>query len=239
MANFISPVYSDIRGSVAGNTYSRVRGGAIVRNRTKPINPQTANQSLVRSRVATLSALFGSLTVEQVNAWNQFAQTYPAKNSLGEEYVPTGKQVFFSCNLNLASVGIAPILIPPYETAIVPGVDIETAVLTAELSASPGVLEDMDVLNVTTDYTHGIFILQMSPPLQPSRAGYRNKFRQIAYNATLATLSTAMLAAYNTYFGSPTATAGQIVKGRIAVVAPDSGVSSSWFELPSAIVEVT
>jgi hypothetical protein len=237
-ALFVSSVFSEIRGSVGGSTYSRVRGGAIVRNRTKPINPNTPNQALVRSRVATLAEAFGMLTPEQITAWTQFAQTYPMKNAIGEEYIPTGKQLFFLCNLNLMSIGVATIAVPPYETAVTPGVDIESAVLTAELASSPEPLTALTVAGITTDYTGGVFIMQMSPPLQASRSGFRNKYRQIGYDETLATLSIALLADWNTYFGNPVATQGQIIKARVAVVAPDSGISSSWFELSPATITV-
>jgi hypothetical protein len=237
-AVFTSNIYSEIRGSVGGNTYSRVRGGAIVRNRTKPINPSSPAQALVRSRVATLAAAFGALTPEQITAWNQFAQTYPAKNALGESYVPTGKQVFFVCNLNLLSVGLAQISVPPYEEAITPGVDIEAAIFAVTIPASPGPLGTVTLDDITTDYTGGVFIVQMTPNLQASRAGYKNKYRQMAYGDNLAAVGSALGGAWDLYFGTPNLSEGQIVKLRIAVVAPDSGVSSAWFELIPATVVV-
>lgn len=237
-AIFVSSVFSEIRGSVGGSTYSRVRGGAIVRNRTKPINPNTPNQALVRSRVGALASAFSSLTPEQITAWAQFAQTYPAKNSVGEEYIPTGKQVFFLCNLNLLSIGLPQISVPPYETAIVPGVDIESSSVFATIDANPGPLADLTIAGVTTDYSGGVFILQAAPPLQASRAGFKNKYRQMIYDDDLAVVSSGWISAFNTYFGTPNAAAGQILKARIAVVAPDSGVSSAWFELVPATVTV-
>ncbi len=230
-------IYSDIHGSVGGNTYSRVRGGAIVRNRTKPINPSSPNQALVRSRVGALAAGFSALTVEQVNAWNQFAQTYPAKNALGESYIPTGKQMYFLCNLNLLSVALPVISVPPYETAIVPGVSVEEAAYAIDVESNPGPIATITMSGITTDYTDGVFIFQMTPPLNASRAGFKNKYRQMAFADTLVGIGSALKISFNDYFGTPNGTIGQIVKARVAVVAPDSGVSSSWFELVPATLE--
>lgn len=81
----IGGVASDVRGSIGGQTYSRNRTGAYIRNRTVPINPGSPFQSAVRALVAQLSnAWVTVLTADQRAAWDAYADAVHLPNSLGE-----------------------------------------------------------------------------------------------------------------------------------------------------------
>lgn len=72
-------------GSLAGNTFARNRYGNYVRARTKPTNPNTAKQILVRAIVASLTARWSqTLTAVQRTAWNLYGSSVAMKNKLGE-----------------------------------------------------------------------------------------------------------------------------------------------------------
>ncbi len=72
-------------GSIAGNTFARNRYGNYVRARTKPINPNTDNQVLVRAVIASLTEKWSTvLTAANRTAWNLYASNVPMKNKLGE-----------------------------------------------------------------------------------------------------------------------------------------------------------
>ena len=86
-------------GSIAGNTHARNRFGNYVRARTKPINPNTANQVRIRTALATLTALWSQiLTANQRTAWNLYAASVSMKNALGEAVNLTGFNHFIRSN---------------------------------------------------------------------------------------------------------------------------------------------
>lgn len=93
---------SELRGSIAGNVFSRGRSGAIVRNRTTPVNPNTQAQADFRYLFAQTAANYTTLTKQQQQNWDIYAQMLTFwRNRLGEPYTPSGRQVFQYCNMNL------------------------------------------------------------------------------------------------------------------------------------------
>lgn len=86
-------------GSIAGNTFARNRYGNYVRARTKPINPKTAKQILVRAIVAELSARWSqTLDNAQRTAWNLYASSVAMKNKLGEVVYLSGYNHYIRSN---------------------------------------------------------------------------------------------------------------------------------------------
>lgn len=233
-AIFQSSIFSEIRGSIGGTTYARNKSGLYARNRSIPVNPNTVNQSIVRSRLSGIAQQFSNLTAPQVAAWNQFAQGYPAKNKLGDTYTPTGKQVYMLCNLNLGSIARPFIQLPPYDTPIVPGILIDGATVDIVLELTPPqVLTALGVTGVMSDNTDALIVYQFTPVMQASRQSYRNLMRQLGF--TLVGDNFDALAPYIAYFGSAAAEAGQVINVRVAAVDPASGVSSSWVYLQGVV----
>lgn len=76
MARILSSLIGDLRGSIGGQTYSRNKAGAFIRQRVKPVNPQTPRQQNARYRFGNMSILFQSLTTAQKNCWEDFAKTH-------------------------------------------------------------------------------------------------------------------------------------------------------------------
>jgi len=72
-------------GSVAGSTHARNRSGNYIRARTKPVNPSTAKQVLVRAVMANLTTRWAqTLTATQRTAWNLYGASVTMQNKLGE-----------------------------------------------------------------------------------------------------------------------------------------------------------
>ena len=93
-------------GSIAGNTYARNRFGNYVRARTKPINPNTAGQQVIRGLMATLTAVWGqTLTAAQRTAWNLYASSVSMKNALGEAVNLTGFNHYLRSNIAIMQAG--------------------------------------------------------------------------------------------------------------------------------------
>lgn len=94
-------------GSIAGNTFARNRSGNYVRARTKPVNPNSDLQQIVRAAWATLSARWAqTLTAPQRTAWNLYAANLAMKNKLGETINLTGFNHYLRTNAILLQSGL-------------------------------------------------------------------------------------------------------------------------------------
>ncbi|MBX9807971.1 MAG: hypothetical protein K2X95_09260 [Flavobacteriaceae bacterium] len=76
MARILSSLIGDLRGSIGGQTYSRNKAGAFIRQRVKPVNPQTVAQQTARYRFGNMSILYQSLNTTQKDCWEAFARTH-------------------------------------------------------------------------------------------------------------------------------------------------------------------
>lgn len=93
---------TEMRGSIAGNVYSRNRFGAYARPRTKPVNPQSAGQELCRSVISFLTEYWHStLTAAERTSWETYAASVAMQNKLGETIYLTGFNHFVRSNFEL------------------------------------------------------------------------------------------------------------------------------------------
>jgi len=93
-------------GSIAGNTFARNRFGNYARARTKPINPKSANQVLVRAVMANLTTRWAqTLTAVQRAAWNLYGTNVNMLNRLGETIHLTGYNHYIRSNHWFARMG--------------------------------------------------------------------------------------------------------------------------------------
>lgn len=68
-----APIVGDARGRVAGNIFSNWRGVPYVKRFTKPGNPNTAAQQIVRNAFSYLSTFWKILQAELVTSWTDWA----------------------------------------------------------------------------------------------------------------------------------------------------------------------
>jgi len=107
---------TEMRGSMAGNTFSRNRSGAYVRSRTKPINPNSASQQKVRATLAALTDRWSqTLDAAKRAAWNLYGSNVTMTNKLGESINLTGFNHYIRSNsikhrLGLAVVDDGPVI---------------------------------------------------------------------------------------------------------------------------------
>ena len=97
-------------GSIGGTTFARNRYGSYARARTKPVNPNTGAQQLVRAALSTLTARWGAtLTAGQRTAWNLYGSSVAMKNRLGENVFLTGFNHYIRSNAFRAAYGKTPV----------------------------------------------------------------------------------------------------------------------------------
>jgi len=93
-------------GSIAGTTHARNRFGNYIRPRTKPVNPNSSRQGLIRSALSYL-AIYWSETLSAANriGWNTYAAAVAMKNRLGETTYMTGFNHFLRANIVRTQLG--------------------------------------------------------------------------------------------------------------------------------------
>jgi hypothetical protein len=98
---------SAISGSIAGNTYSHNKGGAYIRNRAIPTNPNTIQQQAVRGFMATLTSLwYNTLTAAQRLAWDTYAANVLLPNPLGDPRDVGGLAMYVRSNIPRLQAGL-------------------------------------------------------------------------------------------------------------------------------------
>lgn len=110
----LGPVIGDARGSVGSTVFSRNAAGAYMKQRTTPIYRGTEKQI---SRAALLSTIIDdwkvSLTTSEREAWNDLAAITSLPNKLGEQFSPSGLNLFVKANFMLDLTGQAHVTAPP------------------------------------------------------------------------------------------------------------------------------
>lgn len=167
---------SQIRGSIAGNTYSRNNNGAYIRNKAIPVNPNSVLQVAVRSAFAIVAVGWRALTAAQQDTWVQGAINFGYTNKLGERQYLTGSQCFNKLNGQLFQAGIAMIQECP----------VSVTVPTVILNSISGTLRmDISIDGATTVPANTTLVILATAAVSAGK--YRPKakdFRVIEYVPT-------------------------------------------------------
>jgi hypothetical protein len=180
-------------GSVAGVTSSRNRFGQYRRTRATPVNPRSAVQGTVRSRMAANAALWRTLTANQRAGWTDLGLSMIRSDSLGQSYNLTGFQAFCSVNNVLAVCASAGVVAAP-------GLVTPTALLTAALTITP---TTMSLAYTTTPLSAGVKLIVYAGPQRSAGRQFEGDFRQIIVSAAAAASPIDMFATYSAKFGAP------------------------------------
>jgi hypothetical protein len=111
---FRSTMFAELRGSMAGLTAARNKGGNYLRARATPTNPDSFAQQQVRQAFAYAVAEWNGLTTAERQAWEAYAQQTPITDSLGTEIRHSGRswyiaQAAFRERIGETAVAAAPI----------------------------------------------------------------------------------------------------------------------------------
>lgn len=90
----LGPIVTDIRGKIGGSVFSKSSAGNTVRRLVRPHNPQTAAQTLARSRMTEAMTTFKNMSAAQQLNWKNYGTTINLSNRLGQTFHPTGSQLF-------------------------------------------------------------------------------------------------------------------------------------------------
>jgi len=104
---FKSASFTAASGSIGGMTFSHNRGGMYVRARATPTNPNSPEQSEVRTLMGMLSNLWVStLTIVQRAGWIIYGENVPIVNRLGDDIFLTGLNHYIRSNVPRLQAGL-------------------------------------------------------------------------------------------------------------------------------------
>lgn len=87
-------------GSIAGTTFARNRYGSYARARTKPVNPNSSRQQVIRAAMQTLTTRWAqTLTAPQRAAWGLYGTNVVMTNRLGESMNLSGFNHYIRSNV--------------------------------------------------------------------------------------------------------------------------------------------
>lgn len=167
-----SALISEMRNKLNGSVFSRNRGGAYLRNKVTPLNPQTAAQVEARSLLATFSQAWRSLTQAQRDAWNSAVSNWTTTDVFGDSVKPTGATLFIRLNINIANAGGTTITSPPSPVGVASLVTL--SVLASEVSGQVQITFAEDT--VPADEA---LVLEATPNLSPGISNANSQFRVI------------------------------------------------------------
>lgn len=232
---------SELRGSIAGNVFSRSRAGAIVRNRAVPVNPNTTLQSEVRGRMQMVTDGFKELTKDEVDAWSEFAATQERINRLGEVYVPSGKQLFTEASMNLMNLtpdaaSLASLSAVQSDPNL-PGLNSFTVTITI---VAPAITVLTLNLSGTSENATNLIVQATAPMLQTIRNA-KKYFRQLSIPGVGGTV--ALIGAYTAQYPDVVADAapyeGRVIHFRVKALNSANGLAGEWIygsvEIPAAV----
>lgn len=196
-----------------------------MRTKVTPVNPQTAAQAAARSRLGSQSQAWRGLAEAQRIGWNDLAARTAKTNIFGDQYFPTGKNLFTGLNSNIMLVGGAPLADPP-ELVEMPVVTAMTPVVS--------VTEETINLGVATEGEVGnsVAIVEATAPQSVGRYNFDGSYRIIAVTGAVSDPD-AIYTAYISKFGTPPT--GVKIGFRVYYVNEDTGQQSPRFAAASIV----
>lgn len=183
----------DASGKLGGQVFSKNRGGAYIRTKSTPLNPQTTAQMSIRGIFASISSAWSGLGEANRQSFNNLVSSYARTDIFGDLRNPSGKNLFQRLNQNLVISGQA---------------QITTCVQPSEVPFANVTLVTLDSENVTIDVetsgdtTGNKVVIWATPPLSAGTSFVKNKLRQIGvFNGSNA-LSVNVDTAYVLKFGA-------------------------------------
>ena len=181
-------------GKIGGHVAAKNRGGAYLRTKVTPLNPNTAAQAGARSLLASLSTAWAALTDDQRKSWNDGVASFATTDIFGDLRNPSGINLFVKLNSNAHNAEHPPLLTCP-EKVEVPFEQITSAIC--------------DLSSETFEITFGGVTLgdvackvMATPPMSQGVNFVKSQLRVITYAGPAGNLLD-VYAAYVTKYGVP------------------------------------
>ena len=195
-------------GKIGGHVASKNRGGAYLRTKVTPSNPNTSYQAAARSILASLSTGWSLLTDAQRLGWNSAVKDFATTDIFGDIKNPSGINLYVKLNANLIASGQAVISSAPAKE------EVQFSQLTsATFDTLTPATSSIDFSDNVLD---GVMLqIRATPIVSAGTTFVKNLYRDILY-AEVDGSSVVFGTAYTAKFGSPAA--GQVFYISVAVV---------------------
>lgn len=211
---------SDMRGKVNGTVHSRNKGGAYMRTKVTPINPNTSHQSLQRAYTSDLSKAWGNvLTDAQRQGWSSFGQVIGARSIFGNNQILSGIATYLRINKIILAAGGTRIDDAPVDQNVG---SITSLALTANHT---GPVLSLAFTPTPLVAPSGLYLFA-TPALPAGISNVSTRLRLIGYTSA-ATSPLNILTAWQTRFGTFPTVAGQRIAVSAAVVDISTGAISA------------
>ena len=194
-------------GKIGGHVASKNKGGAYLRTKTTPSNPQTVAQTTARNILATLSTQWSGLTQIMRDSWNNAVSDFSGTDIFGDIRNPSGINLYVKLNANLINTGQAQLTTAPSKIGI-PSSILQSAIADVSSSTFALVFEDGNLDGEKV-------LVRATAPQTQGTTFVKNKLRVIG-SFTVAVDTIDIRSAYVAKFGAPTA--GDNIQVSVAVV---------------------
>ena len=185
----------DGRGKLGGHVAAQNKGGSYLRTKVTPSNPQTTAQTSVRNLFGSISASWGGLTQDQINAWNSAVDEWKKSNIFGDLKQPSGKALFQRLNTQAQVAGYSTLNVPPVKDSLpASNVTAVTMGITAAEISATGIYSG----------TAATVIIYASGPVSQGTTFVKNLMRMIGHSGGAAYSPTDAYTDYVAKFGAPT-----------------------------------
>ncbi len=170
-----SNLLAQASGSLDGTVFSHNRFGRYTRNGSRPVNPRSDRQALIRAAFTAVASRWEStLTQVQRDAWDVYAANIPMTNKLGDEIFLTGFNHYIRSNTSRQQAGASIVDAAPTDLTL-PAQDA-TIVVTASTAAQTLSVAFDDTLD-WLDQTGGFLIVFCGQPTPASHLFFGGPFR--------------------------------------------------------------
>lgn len=184
----------DGRGKIGGHVMSKNRGGAYMRTKVTPINPQTSFQAEVRARLTQFSQGWRELTEAERAAWNTAVNNFTKTDVFGDIKKPSGINLYVRLNSNIELGGGAAITTPP---------SLATSPSTVEVT----ITSDASTPTLSAAFTNSpvpadtAYVIEATSQQSPGKSFLKNQYRVLTVLPAAANTPANILAAYTARFG--------------------------------------
>jgi hypothetical protein len=213
-------------GKSNGHVFTKNRGGAVLRTKVTPTNPQSASQIAARGRFSTNSQGWRGLSDAARQAWNSAVNDFKRTDIFGDIKTPSGINLYVRLNTNLALVETAALTLPPVPTEV-------PRVLTLSVATAEG------AGTMVATYTDAIpanaaMVLKATPAMSPGKTFVKSDLRVIGTYLTADASPLNIAADYVAKFGSIGA-AGQKIHFEAFLIDTDTGINGAKIAATSII----
>lgn len=205
-------------GKIGGHVAAKNRGGAYLRTKVTPLNPNTSAQAGARALLASLSTAWSGLTDVQRASWNAAVANFATTDIFGDLRNPSGLNLYVKLNANLSNSGQALLLVAP-EKIEVPFSPLVSAVMDLSLSSI--------VLTFADSVYSGVYGTLAATPSMSQGVSFVKSQLRVIENATDLSDNVNFFTSYVTKYGTPVAGANIVLSVAPVTASGQKGVAQN------------